>query len=250
VGSDDDPEIEGAQRATQRWAEFPVDNVPRPLVLVESVVRVEEAISGPAKITFAIGAVDGDESVPTAVLDILRTPRLFMDNPPDRGNITVKNARFGSCAFVTDRGPQLFAAWQMNSDDVVGPIWVLDPDIAASAWSPAEPLSHLQILEGRGRSGATSHDERTITFEFLGGVPDRVDYATAEVVETRTAVAIFPKPTNRDPSDSGRVVSRLVSGSWSGLITTRTVTVDLERPLGARVLTDTGGQALPVTPVS
>ena len=250
MGSYDDPEIEWAQRATQRWAEFPVGDAPRPLVLVESVVRVEEPIWGPAKITFAIGAVDGDESVPTAVLDILRTPRLFIDNPPDRANITVKNARIASCEFVTDRGPRRFDAWQMESDDMVGSIWVLDPDIAATAWSPSEPLSRPRVLEGRGRAATISDDERTITFEFLGGIPDRVDCATAEVVETRTAVAIVPKPTNRDPSDSGRIVPRLVSGSWSGLVTTRTVTVGLESPLGTRVLTDTGGQPLPVTPVS
>ncbi len=41
-------------------------------------------------------------------------------------------------------------------------------------------------------------DERTITIEFLGVIPDRVDYATAEVVETRTDVVIVPKPTNGD----------------------------------------------------
>jgi hypothetical protein len=87
VSSHLDADIEWARWATERWADFPVGQIPRPLVLVEPGIRVEHGFSGPAKVTFGVGAVDGDESVPNAVLDVLRTPRLSVDRLPSRANV-------------------------------------------------------------------------------------------------------------------------------------------------------------------
>lgn len=156
----------------------------------------------------------------------------------------MSNARLGECDFVTDRGPKRFAAWQMESEDALGPIWVLDPIIVARAWSPPEPPSRPRPFAGsprRALAATASSDDYTITLTFVGGLPERIDYPSADVVETRTAVVILPRPTHREPIEAG---------GWVPAVgTTRTVTVDLGDPLGSRVLTDIDGPPVPVTSI-
>jgi hypothetical protein len=244
VISSDDPELDWARWATDRWARFPAGDVPRPLVLAGPPVVVKEAFTGPSKITFAIGAVDGDESVPIGVLDILRTPRISVDRPPSRANVQVKNARMSACDFLTDRGSRPFAAWQMECDDLVGSLWVLDPAVVALAWSPLRSGAPRRGPVGRGLAGTVSNDDREITFRFLGEIPNRVDYRSADVVETDAAVAIVPTPTYREPFQP----QRKPNGGWAGVICPRSLTVHLGAPLGSRVLIDLEGRPVAVTP--
>lgn len=228
--------------ATDRWATFPVSEVPRPLVLVGPPIVVKEGFAGPSEIMFALGRVDEDESVPTDVLDILRTPRHRVEHPPSRANVRVKNARISTCDFLTDRGPKQFVAWQMESEELVGPLWVLDPPIASLAWSPTS--TSARRMEGRGRAGKVSKDDREIIFEFVGGIPDRVDYPSADVVESDTAVAIVPISACHPPFEPQQYAGE----AWAGLVCTRSITAHLGEPLGARVLLDIDGCAVAATP--
>src|SRR5581483_4939038 len=64
--------LEWARWAVRRWSAFPVDQTPRPLVLVESRVRIEQGFTtGDAKMAFLEGRFASQVELPPAVLDVL-----------------------------------------------------------------------------------------------------------------------------------------------------------------------------------
>lgn len=62
--------LEWARWAVRRWSGFPVVQTPRPLVLIESRVRIENGFeTGEAKTAFLNGRFESNVEVPAAVLD-------------------------------------------------------------------------------------------------------------------------------------------------------------------------------------
>ncbi|MGH9069235.1 MAG: hypothetical protein ACRD0J_17365 [Acidimicrobiales bacterium] len=135
--------------------------------------------------------------------------------------------------FSTDRGQRVLPAWRLEADDVDGPIWVLDPDLAVQAWEPEEPPLSPPPFEGRPHrsiSAVLGPDGRTLAFHFTGAPPLVEEYPRAEVVESAQAVTVAP--VARDIGPPG---PRALVGSR------REVVVELEEPLGTRVLVDLDG---------
>lgn len=225
--------LEWARWAVERWSAFPVDENPRPLVLVESRVRVEQGFTtGPAKLAFVDGRVESTIKLPERVMDTLRRrghPARSVGGEP----LMIHAAALEEIEFLTDRGPQRLPAWRLSAEDALGAIWVLDPDVAD--WKPATDAaaSHPQV-QGPGHRGGmpveVDQDDRSLLVHWLGGAPNFERYPSAEVVESRTAVAVVPVGEDIGPPGPRTAVGYV-----------HRVPAVLREPLGARVLIDLNG---------
>jgi len=229
-----DQEREWAIWALEQWSTFPVNRDPRPLVLVGPRIRTDQGFSSAtAKIAFLTGAIDGDASVPPAVLELLRATDWSGTMSLEPARPVVRNARLSEAEFMTDRGRQMLPAWRLESDGVIGSIWVLDPESVRTEWRLPEPPLRPAPFPGiphRAQAASIDPDDRHLDFRFVGRPENLADYRSAEVIESPTAVVVLPTMMYREPFGPHSIVSPVGR--------TRSVSVELGAPLGARVLVD------------
>ena len=226
--------MEWARWAVGRWSEFPVDQVPRPVVLVSSRVHAEGGFAtGEAKMAFIEGRWDPAVEVPAPVLDELRRHgRAARSGGPA---LVVTSAELAKSEFVTDRGRRWLPAWRLTVEGALGPIWVLDPEIVD--WRPSEGAGGApprlpaprQDPGARARVGA---DERALVVEWLGAVPAFERYPSAEVIESAQAFTVVAAGV-----DVGPAGNRTLAGHM------HQVPALLTSPVGDRVYVDLHGHA-------
>ncbi len=228
--------------AVERWAEFPIGQNPRPLVLVGPDVFAEFGFrSGEAKDAYLEGRFEILVPLPAPVSDALRgaRERLVPARPP-QAPLPITEATHVGREFRTDRGPVWLPAWRLASPSALGPIWVLDPDVAQTRWrprgSPTIPRPDLQIpLGDPGARSELDEDGRTLTVHVLGGTPQVERYTGAETIESSQAVAVVPVG-----EDIGPPGWRTLAGYLHD------ITIPLQSPLGARVHVDLHGNLVEV----
>jgi hypothetical protein len=225
--------LEWARWAVERWSAFPANQNPRPLVLVESRVRVEKGFTtGPAKLAFVEGRVESTVELPERVIEALRLrdhPARSLGGEP----LMIHAAALEEIEFMTDRGPQRLPAWRLSAQDALGAILVLDPDVAD--WKPATDAAPSRPqVQGPGHRGGmpveVGEDDRSMLAHWLGGAPSCERYPTAEVVESSKAVAVVPVGEDLGPPGPRTAVGHV-----------HRVPGVLREPLGARVLIDLNG---------
>jgi hypothetical protein len=221
------------QAVADQWAGFPAAADPRPLVLTEHPSRFHGYDSDEAKTAGQAGAIVSAIDLPDGVLAAVRGPRGPDREEPGRLHLTITACRAVQHRFGTDRGLVELPAWELRMTHTVGPLVILEPRLAASAW-PQERRGFAFFGEG----GTVHEDGRTITVTFLHDHDEDgpVAYPRADLVETDTAVVIAPVAVPVDPrqhTPTGRMPE---------------ITVTLRRPLGHRVLLSPRGWPLPVTP--
>lgn len=233
-----------ARWALQRWASFPVDHRPRPLVLTAPLTRFERGFrSGNAKLAFLHGDIETAVPLPDGLLDLLRSGEPRPPAAPGmrrwKSPLLITQASPGQAEFATDRGLREFPAWRLAGPEIDGASWVLDPEIAADCWAPPEPAPPKPSggLPHRVASAVIGADSLTLHFTFTGATPEYVEYPAAEVIETDQALVVLP--TARDVGPPGL---RLLIGC------ARTVTARLTRPLGERVVIDLDASPVIVRP--
>jgi len=233
-----------ARWALQRWEPFPVDRLPRPLVLTGSPFRFERGFrSGEAKLAFLYGDIRAAVPLPDGLLEVLRGGE---DGPPAvpgrrrwSSPLLVTQASPDHAKFGTDRGRREFPAWRLRGPDVDGVFWVLDPAVAATRWEPPEPAPPKPSdgLPHRAVSATIDGDDRTLHVTFTGARPEYAEYPAAEVIETSQALVVLP--IARDIGPPG----------WRATVgCARTVTARLARPLGSRVVVDLDASPVMVDP--
>jgi hypothetical protein len=234
-------ELEWARWAVSRWAAFPVERQPRPLVLVGQRAFVEQGFTtGDAKLAYVEGRITALVSIPDAVLLALPVRREgSITRRADPPFLQITDAGRSETDFRTDRGRLRLPAWRLQADGVLGPIWVLDPETEPREWRLPEPppTPRPDLQSPRVDLGARVElgpDEFTLTVHFMGALPQYEQYPRAEVIESAQAVAIVPIAKDVGSSD-GRI--RVLPGH------THQVTVRLEQPLGDRVFVDLDGNA-------
>jgi hypothetical protein len=226
-------ELEWARWAVDRWAGFPVDREQRPLVLIGPSARIDDGFrSGEAKLAFVHGSIETTVPVPEPVLAAVRDRPADYPQPP-RGTspLTITTATRSETEFLTDRGRRMLCAWRLEAEGAIGPIWVPDPDLASLRWAPEQPSSIPPPFQGsphRSISATLARDGQTLTFSFVGAVPEIVEYPRADAVESQHAVAIVPVAKYIGPPASFHPARGRQ----------REVTIRLSGPLGARVLVD------------
>lgn len=229
--------LEWARWAVARWDAFPVDAEPRPLVLLGPAAHARNGfVSQRAKRAFMNGWIEARATVPEPVLAIAgRRP----DRPPNEPPIVITAARRCDIEQRTDRGPRWLPGWELTSDQTLGPIVVLDPEVLSRAWSPPQSDPAHPAGPGRPPGQEPLHtpvsgqaEGRTLTFRFIGALPNYERYPSAEVVESPQAVAVVPQA-----EDIGPPGARIAPGFG------HQITVTLAEPFGARVLVDLHGNA-------
>lgn len=226
-------ERQWASWALGRWASFPVDQEPRPLVLIGAAANPEGGFrSGPAKLAFLRGHVEPTVPLPAGLLDVLGAGETREASPGprhNRGALLITGAAKEHAVFATDRGRRSLPAWRLAGPDLVGSLWVLDPAIAATVWTPPEdgPPPPFEGAPHRAERATLGDDETTLRFAFIGGPPEYVQYPTAEVIDSDQAVVVLPVEHDTGPPGFRRAIGY-----------PREVAVTLNRPLGHRVLVD------------
>lgn len=225
-------ERQWASWALGRWASFPADQEPRPLVLVGPAASPEGGFrSGPAKLAFLYGHVEPAVPLPPGLLEVLagETRQARPGPRHDRGTLLITSATKDHAVFATDRGHRSLPAWRLTGPELRGPLWVLDPAIAATRWTPPEDGTPppFQGRPHRAAHATMGDDEKTLRLTFTGGAPGYVEYPAVEVIDSDQAVVLLPVGHDTGPS-----------GPRAALGYSRGVTATLDRPLGHRVLID------------
>jgi hypothetical protein len=230
-----DEDVEWARWAVARWEAFPVDRVPRPLVVLGETAHARNGFrSQRAKRAFHNGWIEPRVSVPDAVLETLGQQS---GRPEREPAIVITAAERCAVEQRTDRGPRWLPGWELRSDQTLGPIVVLDPEVIAEAWAPPEPGPPPPAVAEPGHAPVRGEaDGRSLTYRFMGALPNYEHYPSAEVIESPQAVAVVPQA-----EDIGPPGARIAPGFG------HRITVTLEEPLGARVLVDLHGNAGEVT---
>jgi hypothetical protein len=230
--------IDWARWAVRRWSGFPVDQAPRPLVLVGRRVHVESGFaSGEAKMAFIEGRWDPVVEIPAGVVDAL-SRQAAATRSRGGASLVVTAIELAEHEFVTDRGQRRLPAWRLTVRDALGPIWVLDPDIVH--WQPAEdaggaaPTLQAPGLDPGARAQA-GEDDRGLMVDWLGAVPAFERYPSAEVIESAQAFAVVAVGVDVGP-DGARTLAGYM----------HRVPVLLREPVGARVYVDLHGHAAQV----
>lgn len=247
--------------ALARWADFPADQVPRPIVLlgINSPGQAFDTNDGKiaalcAKFTLSVfvpmevpkqavatwadgtSATYSSISASDAFAAVTRVGKRA--SSPDCARVAplqVTASRLGIAPFTTDRGVAQMSAWLFKASGAAAEFGY--PAIAPSAfWKGG-------VIEGSiGGGGVVGAGGRTVTFSFPGGPPDgpcAEDY-TGVIAESPHAVAVAVQ-SNPGRPEGGAVTCDLVGH-------VRAVTVQLASPLGGRVLVDASGYAVGVCP--
>jgi hypothetical protein len=216
--------------AVERWADFPVDEDPRPLVFTGPIAFPDDGFTtGRAKAAFLRGDIEVQGPGHDSVLTILRHPGSTEQHPGSNpGPLILTNGRKAETSFSTDRGKRVLPAWRFEGTELLGALWVVDPEVAVHQWKPMEPPEHPAPTRGRSHRSHRSRieaDDHTLHVEFTGATPDWVDYPRSEVIESDHAVAVTPVGIDHGPPGP-----RLTVGYR------REVVVALRSRLGNRVL--------------
>lgn len=234
--------------ALRDWAAFPVNAVPRPLVLTGSSI-IDPAsgfansddkaayLSGSfdlmSRLPSATATADGRE-VMTAQSALTMLKDLGAGNRLTSTHLQISRVNLGAATFDTDRGPQLLPAWIFRLRGVTDPTFVLA--LPQAQWWPKPGISAGQVVNQR----AASSDGRRVTISFVGAAPGSgpcdAEY-TADVAESPTAVMVTPRALPK-PKPTGNYFCNEIGYR-------RTVTVALSAPLGNRVLLAPAGPPLP-----
>lgn len=181
------------------------------------------------KSAFLRGDVEASTEIPDSVLRIIRdsgNPEGHVGGP--REPLVITTASRGQVAFRTDRGPADFPAWKLEGPEIVGVLWVIDPEIANRAWRPMRSVGQPPPIPGspfRSFGAWLETDGRRLHFLFSGSPEEYTQYPAAQVKESRRAVAVIPIGHDVGPTGPRRAIG-----------VQREVVARLQDLLGARVL--------------
>jgi hypothetical protein len=233
--------LKQARWAVRRWAAFPVERQPRPLVLAGPDIFIPKGFtSEEAQSAFDEGLLEWIADVPERVRGALRDGASHKRRTATLRPLTITDARRDEYEFVTDRGRVRLPSYQLRGPGIIDSIWLLDP--AVGRWQPDEraggrrPPAPTQISMLQAPAELTE-DDRTIVFSWLGATPAVETFPRAKVVETKSAVSA--------------VAIRESTGATGWFVAAgvmHRVRARLSRPLGARVFVDLHGNPVAVTP--
>jgi hypothetical protein len=212
------------KQVLDQWAPFPVDEEPRPLVLLASRVRALGFPDGETKRAFIDRAFEAQPGFPSHVFEAM----VSSDRDISGTILLLSSATLEDFEFATDRGRRLLPAWRVRAEGIREPIWVLDPAIEDSIWEPMDSSIAGLAEAWHGGTATTGRDGCTITMSFIGSPAEQADYPDARVFQEGGAVAILPIGLSRLRPEQPR---HMIGAR-------REVTVVLSQPLGARVLLD------------
>jgi len=216
------------EKDAARWAAFPLDAAPRPIVLLDYRVRVEGGfIDSYSKNAWMDGAIESHPPLPPALSALLPTHK----RNRRESVLAITDVSPTAAGFRCDRGDRELPAYRLKVTGMYGSCVILSPDV--ECW-----WSDLCADKPRDRGGdATIEDDGlTIHFPAFGGA--LTEFHRAEFQE-HANYAVGRAITSQRRVPAGTAV-RAVGVH-------RMLTGRLSSPLGARVLLDMSGQPMSVT---
>ena len=250
---------------TARWADFPISQVPRPIVLTGSDVADPAGgfSDSQSKLAYISGSIVSPTTLPTnpgqadgyalqspvdAVEELLKVPTSSVTAVMP---LHISSVVLDSHEFETDRGVQNLPAWRVQFSEISDPAYVLA--VAASDRYPATLSS--PATQGAARPVTASSDGRTLTISFVDSQP-AVNGACAQsgytnslsVTQTATAV-VLDVQQHDDPVQPASTSNSLEVCSAVGHVvpTGRPHRIALDAPLGSRVVLTADGTPYTVT---
>jgi hypothetical protein len=243
------------------WSTFPVDQRPRPVVLIintsppRGYSTVEGKIAATCrKFTLAITLskavpfaanvswLTGDTGIYPSISAAAAMAAMKQSAPKSDPNcatvqpLVVTGVRFGRSELITDRGTAQIDSWLFSMKG-------MDGEMAYPALTPGS-MWNFDMTKSTPESGSTvSGDGHTLTYSFFGAPsnsgPCGADYRGV-IAESDAAVAIAVQ-TISHAQPGQPIACDLVAA-------VRSVTVTLATTLGGRVVLDDGSNAMPVCP--
>jgi hypothetical protein len=239
-------EQRAAEQALKLWSGFPAARDPRPVVLISqgSVLDPKTGFpTGDAKLAYLQGHFVLRVTLPKTpsqfhgrpVISARRALKLLSSNSgpgPPTSPLEITHVKLGWASFSTERGLRTLPAWAFSLVGVKDPTYVL----ALTGSGVFTPPATKQLMASEVGGGyeedhaAVSRNGRVIRLTFVGGPaghrPCDISYAAGSLADSH-AVAFWltehPVRTH---------VACIALGY------NRTVTIHLDKPLGARVLID------------
>jgi hypothetical protein len=214
-----------------RWAEFPIGAYPRPLVMLDTRVRLEGEgfVDVDTKMAWHEGAIETDLTIPPAVLGLLPARR---QGRATKTVVTISEFSLTNAPFRCDRGPRELPAYRLKITGWRGSCVVLAPEV--QCWWP---VSEAEWQLGTGGTANVDEDGVTIHFPAFGGV--LTEFHRAEFQEHPTTVVGRAITSQRKVPPGTAVVAIGIN---------RMVTGRLAAPLGDRVLLRESGEPITVLP--
>ena len=240
------------EAAAHRWAGFPVDARPRPIVLAGSdVVLPEQALpDGNQENALAAGRILPPETAPAApatmggypIITAATAVAQFTDLEPimaDWPVLHITEMQLVNHSFRTDRGIVSLPTWKATLAETSQPIYVLA--VAAAGRYPHSLSDDLSF----GVDATLSADGRDLTISFVAhhkseGGCDRDRTATVASQQTSTAV-VLAVTTQVHPTVPRPGCTDIYTSQTLGYLTPGrpdTYTLHLQEPLGNRVVVD------------
>lgn len=250
----DGPVLPGPAEELKRWADFPVEANPRPLVLKWLVVDTPEGFnSGALKQDFAHGRWAIPDDLPSApaefdgypVIGARRALQLLRGaeggaGRGGRSELAVSDVHLGKALIASDRGPRRLPAWFVSFRGARGQS-VVAAVAPEARWTGGESPTRTSDLRV-----TVDPSGRLLTLPYPSGPPSPTPCSISyevRVAESAQAVALQAIPT-RQPSPPDNPVTG-VRGTCSMTTAARgdggaTTVVRLAMPLGNRLVVQEG----------
>jgi hypothetical protein len=220
------------EQILQRWQDFPVAQIPRPIVFLDSPVHLGDHgfIDSDAKTSWMAGAIEATVSLPDGLLNLITEGR---PRKPAPCTLTITSIRPHEETFRCDRGPRRLPAYQLTVSGLQQPCTVIDPTI--EFWWPrsADDRGHRHA-----HKASIEKDDRTLTFPAFGGV--LTVFHRAEFAEYPTCVVGHAVTSEREAPPGTFIAGAGVRAMVTG---------HLDAPLDGRVLLHESGEPVAVLPV-
>ncbi|MEU8079006.1 hypothetical protein AB0B31_26635 [Catellatospora citrea] len=240
-----------------RFADFPVDRTPRPIVLFHGTVKESGYTSDDAKIAMSQGRLELRTTLPGSPATVrvalpdgtVELPAISARQAYDRlvavGDpagapgaspppLQVTKVALGEAEFGTDRGPMTLPAWLFTAPESLQPLAVAA--LADDAFWPVEPTGELLTATGLAADGMTLTVRLPAPDVPCPGQPV-TEYA-AEAVESATAVAVRLRIVATSPAATP---GGGVDCARDAMMRFAQYPVRLARPLGNRLLLSASG---------
>jgi hypothetical protein len=217
--------LDRADEVAAAWRDFPIAQVPRPIVFLDSPVHFGEGgfLDGNAKLAWLRGAIESRVALPDGVMAML-----LEGHPHSAGSTSLLISDVQQCegTFWSDRGPRHLSAYRLSISGLAQPCIVLDPQVDCW-WPPGELWDQVPGLG----NATVDEDDLTVHFPAFGGF--LTEFHRAEFVEYPTCVVGHAVTSEREVPPG----TAIPAVGYRPKVTGR-----LAMPLDGRVLVDTDGR--------
>jgi hypothetical protein len=221
-------DLHRAAAAAAAWSEFPVAQVPRPIVFLDTPVHIGDRgfVDEDAKLAWSRGAIESEVALPDGLMELILENRA---HSASARALVVSGVQECEETFLCDRGRRVLSAYRLWVSGLAQACTVVDPTV--EFWWPPRGEQHVGVLG----SATVAADDVTIEFPAFGGA--LTEFHRAEFVEFPTCVVGHAVTSEQDVPPGTAIPAIGIRSMVKGR---------LDAPLDGRVLVHTDGTPVAV----